>query len=201
MVLSRAYQMASEPNDAGMKADPENRLLWRMNRQRLQAEAIRDTILHVSGQLDRVALGNTIKKGTVAERDYVFDDVRRSIYTPIFRNRLHELFEVFDFPDPNIVTGRRNVSTVPTQALYMMNSPFIMTQARHAATLALKDANLKDAERIDLAYRKTLGRLPTPRERELALAFVSVPVFEQRLPAWERFYQTLFACVDFRYVN
>ncbi len=201
IVLSRAYQMSSESNVEGMKADPENRLLWRANRQRMQAESLRDTILVVSGQLDRATLGNTIKKGTTAERDYVFDDVRRSIYTPIFRNRLNELFDVFDFPDPNMVMGRRNVSTVPTQALFMMNSPFIMTQARHAATLALKDADAKDAERIDLAYRKSLGRLPTPRERELAVRYVSVPLAEQRLPAWERFYQTLFACVDFRYVN
>jgi Protein of unknown function (DUF1553) len=99
-----------------------------------------------------------------------------------------------------MVLGKRNVSTVPTQALYMMNSPFIMTQARHAAQLTLKDANAKDAERIDTAYRKALNRLPTPRERELAMAYLSVPS-EQRLLAWERFYQTLFACVDFRYVN
>jgi hypothetical protein len=200
IVLSRAYEMSSEPNADGMKADPENRLFWRMNRQRLDAESIRDTILCVSGQLDRSTMGNTIKKGTVAERDYVFDDVRRSVYTPIFRNRLLELFEVFDFPDPNMVAGKRNVSTVPTQALFLMNSPFIMTQARIAATLSLKDNN-KDTERIDDAYRKSLGRLPTHRERELALAYLDVPLPEQRLGAWERFYQALFACVDFRYVN
>jgi hypothetical protein len=200
IVLSHAYQISSEPNAEGVKADPENRLLWRMNRQRLQAEAIRDTILCVSGRLDRTAMGTTIRKGTTAERDYQFDDVRRSVYTPIFRNRLLELFEVFDFPDPNMVLGKRNVSTVPTQALYMMNSPFIMTQARHAAQVSLKE-NKKDAQRIDEAYRKSLGRLPTPRERELALQYLSVPLPEQRLPAWERFYQTLFACVDFRYVN
>ena len=199
IVLSHAFQMASDPNADGLKADAENRLLWRMNRQRLEAEALRDTILMVSGQLDRALMGNTIKKGTIAEREYVFDDVRRSVYTPIFRNRLHELFEVFDFPDPNMVYGKRNVSTVPTQALYMMNSPFIMMQARHAATLTLKDDG-KDSERIDLAYRKTVGRPPTPRERELALAYVATPM-TQRLAAWERFYQTLFACVDFRYVN
>jgi Protein of unknown function (DUF1553) len=199
IVLSHAYQMASEPNADGLKADPENRSLWRMNRQRLEAEAIRDTILMVSGRLDRTALGNTIKKGTIAERDYVFDDVRRSVYTPIFRNRLHELFEVFDFPDPNMVLGKRNVSTVPTQALYMMNSPFIMTQARHAATMTRK-ASGTAADRINEAYEKTLGRLPTARERELALAYLSVSA-DQRAMAWERFYQTLFACVDFRYVN
>jgi len=202
IVLSRVYQMTSEPNDEGYKADPENRLIWRMNRQRLQAEPMRDTILCISGQLDRTALGNTIKKGTNAERDYVFDDVRRSVYTPIFRNRLLEFFEVFDFPDPNMVLGKRNVSTVPTQALFMMNSPFIMSQARQAAALTLKEAAMKDTDRIDGAYRKSLGRLPTMRERELALTYVSAAMTaEQRVAAWERFYQTLFACVDFRYVN
>jgi hypothetical protein len=202
IVLSHLYQMTSEPSAEGVKADPENRLLWRMNRQRLQAEPMRDTILCVSGQLDRAALGNTIKKGTNAERDYVFDDVRRSVYTPIFRNRLLEMFEVFDFPDPNMVFGKRNVSTVPTQALFMMNSPFIMAQAKHAATQSLKDAKLTDRERIEDAYRKSLGRLPTPRERELALAYVSPAMSaSDRIAAWERFYQTLFACVDFRYVN
>jgi cytochrome c553 len=200
IVLSHAYQMSSEPSADGIKADPENRLVWRMNRQRLEAEALRDAILCVSGQLDRATLGNTIKKGTIAERDYVFDDVRRSVYTPVFRNRLLEMFEVFDFPDPNMALGKRNVSTVPTQALFMMNSPFVMTQARHAATQSLK-LEMKDPERIDDAYRKTLGRLPTMRERELALAYLSVPLAEQRPLAWERFYQTLFACVDFRYVN
>jgi hypothetical protein len=204
MVLSHAYQMSSDPNAEAIKADPENRLLWRMNRQRLEAEAIRDTILCASGQLDRTALGNTVKKGTTAERDYQFDDFfhpRRSVYVPIFRNRLLEIFEVFDFPDPNMVLGKRNVSTVPTQALYMMNSPFVMTQAKHAATLTLK-GNAKDADRIDEAYRKSLGRLPALRERELALAYVSAALTaEQRLLAWERFYQTLFECVDFRYVN
>jgi hypothetical protein len=99
-----------------------------------------------------------------------------------------------------MVLGKRNVSTVPTQALYMMNSPFIMAQARHAAQVSLKE-NKTDAERIEEAYRKSLGRMPTPRECELALRYLSVPLAEQRLPAWERFYQTLFACADFRYVN
>ncbi len=201
IVLSHAYQMASEANAEGVKADAENRLLWRMNRQRLEAEPLRDAILCASGQLDRTLLGNTIKKGTTAERDYVFDDVRRSVYTPIFRNRLLEMFEVFDFPDPNMALGKRNVSTVPTQALFMMNSPFVMAQAKLAAAAGLKDAKLTDAERIDLAYRKALGRLPTTRERELALAYVTAPPTAQRSAAWERFYQTLFACVDFRYVD
>lgn len=201
IVLSHAFQMSSEPNAEGVKADPENRLLWRMNRRRVDAETLRDSILTVSGQLDTTICGDTVKPGTTVERDYKFDDVRRSVYTPIFRNRLLELFEVFDFPDPNIVAGRRNISTVPTQALYLMNNPFVMTQARYAAQATLKEKGLDDGQRVELAYRKCLGRLPSGRERELALAYVAAAGSTEQLAAWERFYQTLFACVDFRYVN
>jgi hypothetical protein len=83
-----------------------------------------------------------------------------------------------------------------------MNNPFAMAQARHAAAAILKATDLDDAGRIDLAYRKSLGRLPTQREREIAMAYLSTATSsEQRVAAWERFYQTLFACVDFRYVN
>lgn len=202
IVLSRTFQMSSAANADGLQSDPENRLLWRMNRRRLEAECIRDTILVVSGALDRTCYGNTIRKGTTVERDYVFDDVRRSVYTPIFRNRLLELFEVFDFPDPNMVVGRRNVSTVPTQALYLMNSPFVMNQARQAAELALQQKRLQETERIDRAYRTALGRLPTARERQLVLTYLGgAATPEQRLAAWERVYQALFACVDFRYLD
>ena len=114
-------------------------------------------MLSLSSKLDRTVYGNNIKKGTTVERDYVFDDVRRSMYAPVFRNRLLEIFEVFDFPDPNMVMVRRNVSTVPTQALYLINSPFVMAQAKHTATTLLgDDARQSDAARLDLLYRKAL---------------------------------------------
>jgi len=172
-----------------------------MNRRRLDAEALRDAILLVSGQLDRTVHGPAIRKGTIIERDNPFDDVRRSVYTPVFRNRLLDLFEVFDFPDPNIVVGRRNLSTVPTQALYLLNSPFAMAQSRHVAQNLMKLPGITDAERIDLPYRKALGRLPTERARQLALAYLTDAVLDQRLAEWERFCQTLFASLDFRHVN
>jgi hypothetical protein len=196
IVLSRAYQMRCD----GPLADPENRLLARMNRHRLDAEAIRDAILAVSGRLDRTLGGPTMRKGTASEYGYQFDDVRRSVYTPVFRNRLLELFEAFDFADPNLVGGRRNVSTVATQALFLMNSPFVLEEARHAAKAALASPG-PDEARVERAYRAALGRLPTARERELALACVGGASEEERVTAWERFYQALFACLDFRYVN
>jgi hypothetical protein len=199
IVLSRTYQLSGAADAALLKADPENLLLGRRNRKRLDAEAIRDAMLLVSGRLDRTAGGPTMKKN-VLERDYQFEDTRRSVYTPVLRNRLPELFEVFDFADPNMVMGKRNISTVPTQALFLMNSLFVMTQAERAAAATLKIPGLDEGQRVDQAYRKTLGRLPTPRERRLALDYLSVAP-DQRAAAWERFYQTLFACIDFRYIQ
>ncbi len=205
IMLSRAYQLASRADPQSAAADPENRLVGHMNRRRLDAEAIRDAILAVSGRLDLTVGGPTIKPGTATETGYRFDDRRRSVYTPVFRNRLLELFEAFDFADPNLVGGRRNVSTVATQALYLMNNPFVMDQARYAAARALAWPRLDEAGRLARAYRLALGRPPTARERKLALAFVQEggekATAEQRLAAWARFYQVLFACMDFRYVN
>lgn len=203
LMLSHAYQLSSaQPRTNAPSADPENRLIGRMSRRRLDAEAIRDAILAVSGQLDRSMGGPTVRKGTTSEYGYLFDDTRRSVYTPIFRNRLLELFEAFDFADPNLVMGRRNVSTVATQALYLMNNPFMMEQARHAAKAMRAIPNLDDTGRLDRAYRLTLGRLPTEPERKIALKFLDEDRSpERQAAAWERLYQTLFACIDFRYVN
>ena len=202
IVLSRTYQLASVPEKEALAADPENRLLWRHNRRRLDAEAIRDTMLLVSGKLDLKAGGPTVRLNVATEYGYVFDDTRRSVYTPVFRNRLLELFEAFDFADPNLVTGRRTTSTTVTQALYLMNNAFVMDQARFAARETLVKTELDDAVRLDRAYRTALGRLPTERERELTLAYLAgKPKAEERQAAWERVYQALFASVDFRHVN
>jgi hypothetical protein len=203
LMLSRTYQLASVSQKEGLAADPENRLLWRMNRRRLEAEALRDAMLTVSGRLDHGIGGPNVKKGTASEYGYQFDDTRRSVYAPVFRNRLLELFEAFDFADPNLVLGRRNVSTVATQALYLMNSPFVMEQARHAARAALAVPDLDDRGRVERAYRTALGRFPSDGERRLALRFLGTAGDgpERRPAAWERFYQALFASIDFRYVD
>jgi hypothetical protein len=108
--------------------------------------------------------------------------------------------------DQNAVSGRRNVSTVAPQALYMLNAPFIQEQARLAAERALADDDLSDDPRVERAFREALGRGPTENERRIALAAVTVPddaknKTETRLAAWERFYQALFGCIDFRYVD
>jgi hypothetical protein len=143
-----------------------------------------------------------MKKGTSNEYAYAFTETVRSVYVPVFRNKLPELFEAFDFADPNLVMGRRSVSTVSTQALFFLNSPFVMEQAREAAKAALADPKPSDEARVHRAYRTALGRLPTERETKIALAAVAGKTKpEERLAAWERLYQALFASIDFRYVN
>ena len=231
IALSHIYRTNSALNPRGAAIDPDNRLLYRMNRRRLDAESIRDAILVVSGKLDRKLGGiavedpNVLKGvGTVMPTEYgfVFADFRRSIYTPAFRNRTLELFEAFDFADPNSVTGKRNVSTVAPQALYLLNSPFIMEQASAAAARSLAEhPTLDDEQRIDTAFRDALGRGPSEREAQTALAAVkkrsSVAVrkspvtvsisdvndatTDPKLAAWEQVYQALFGCVDFRYLD
>ncbi|MFM8891773.1 MAG: DUF1553 domain-containing protein, partial [Planctomycetia bacterium] len=190
--------------------DPENRLLWRMNRRRLDAEAIRDAMLVASGELDRTVGGPGIvdpkvqNKGSDAptEYGYTFDDVRRSLYTPAFRNRRLELFEVFDGADPNAPTGVRNTSTVAPQALFLLNGPFVMDRAAAAARRLPEDGSVPDETAVERVFLATLGRSPRPAERERVLAELTAAQGAQpRREAWERIYQAIFGCIDFRYLE
>jgi hypothetical protein len=205
IVLSRTWQQAVTKPSA---ADPENRLFAHANRRRLDAEQIRDTLLALSGQLKLDYLGPNIGgAGDIdannfsaqnTEYSYVFADKRRSVYTPAFRNKRLELFEVFDFGDINATMGQRNVSTVAPQALYLLNHPFVGEQARAAAerTLASPGSN---EERLTTAFRRTLGRAPTAGEQEKCLRFLATG--DSSLETWTQIHQTLFACLDFRYLD
>lgn len=163
--------------------------------RRLDAEALRDSMLAVSGQLDKTMGGPSMREGTRSEFDYKFESDRRSLYLPVFRNALPDLFSVFDFPDPNLVAGKRNTSTLATQALYFMNHPFVIAQSQHAAE-ALGDGDVID--QVTSAYRRSLGRSPSPKELTLAEKFLGETPDSG---AWAAFYQSLFACVDFRFMD
>ena len=208
IMRSRSYQMSGAHNASAAKVDPENRLLWHKSRRRLDAEALRDAILAVSGRLDLTVGGTAMRPGTKSEFDYPFSSVRRSVYVPVFRNTLHGLFAVFDVADPNLVSGHRTTSTLPTQALYMMNSPLVMDQAQHAAESLLAVANLVEATRVELAFERFLGRPPSDAERQLTRRYLKdfdgtgeADPAERRLLAWTGVCQSLLACVDFRYVR
>lgn len=211
IMLSRSYQLNSVGAPEMIERDPDNRLFARANRRRLEAEEIRDAILWTSGKIDLTfggpnifGPGGAVPTGT--EYGFVFTDTRRSVYTPAFRNRRLELFEVFDFADINAPVGVRPVTTVAPQALYLMNHPFVIEQAGLAAQRLLTDVVGDDARRLDQAYRQVIGRTPTARERELTLQFLTAATppdagEKARQDAWAQVYQALFACVDFRYLN
>lgn len=200
VMLSRVYQLSSSTDTAQEKLDLENLLHWRQNRRRLQAEAIRDSILAVSGSLDRSLGGATVKPGTKTEYGYKFEGTRRSIYTPVFRNTLPQIMEVFDFADPNLVTGKRTTSSVATQALFLMNNPFVQQQAIAASARLLGDKASTDAtKKIDYAYLLALGRNPTVREKQIILDFIKKA--EDAETAWAQVFQSLFSSLDFRYLN
>ncbi len=212
IMLSRTYQLRSQPTDEAVAADPGNRLLSHMNRKRLRAEDIRDALLFIGGGLDTTAGGSNIQPGTKSEYGYVFQSKRRSVYVPVFRNTLPELFEVFDFADPNIQSGRRTTSTIASQALLMMNHPFVIEQSRSAANRLVGRMNEPDQEtgrgqwdtpsRVRQAYRQVLGRDPGSKEMAIAVDFIeSASEDDDRLASWAMLYQTLFQSIDFRYLN
>ncbi|MFG0333646.1 MAG: DUF1553 domain-containing protein [Maioricimonas sp. JB049] len=199
IVLSRTYRLSSDRSERAIAADAGNRWLAGQNRRRLEAEAIYDSVLSLSGQLDRQVGGNTVRPGTRSEYGYRFDRGRRAMYLPVFRNRLHDLLTVFDFPNPNLSNGRRKVTTLATQALFLMNSPFIWEQSRLTAGRLLADRSLTDAERLEHLYAWALGREPSSAERALALQYLADGAADP-VEKWGALCQAIIASVDFRYV-
>ncbi|HEX8913220.1 MAG TPA: DUF1553 domain-containing protein [Humisphaera sp.] len=204
VVLSRTYRQAYAADPAKVAADPENRLCWRANRERLDGESIRDAMMLVAGTLDQT-MGGPASKIPAADYGYKHTDARRSVYAPVFRNSMLEIVEAFDAADPSMTTGRRNASTVAPQALFMMNHPFVQEQARAAAAKLLADAPADDTARTDLAYRRTLGRLPTAGERAIVSGYLGSAADgktkDAQLEAWAAVMHGLFASVEFRYVQ
>ena len=198
LVLSRTYRQASTADEKLTAADPENRLFGRANRRRLEAECLRDTILTVSGKLSTEKGGPGFPANLASDYGYKQTANCRSVYLPVFRNALPELFEAFDFADPSTVTGRRNASTVAPQALFMMNNPFVLEQAKYAAARLLEEPLPDDATRLTRAYRIVLGRPPTDGERAIAARFLND---HPPKDAWASLFHALFASADFRYVE
>lgn len=178
LMLTSTYQLSAAHDEKAGAKDPENRLLWRMNRKRLDAESLRDSILALSGALDRTFGGSSLTNGPngapFQSPTRAFDDsTRRSIYLPVLRGNVNELFQVFDFPDPSALAAKRHVTTAPTQALYLMNSPFITQQAGVWAEKLLKDTGRSNAEIINQVYLAAYNRACTAAERTRAEQFLA----------------------------
>ncbi|MCM2372107.1 PSD1 and planctomycete cytochrome C domain-containing protein [Aporhodopirellula aestuarii] len=178
IALSRTWQLASTYNEQNFAIDPDNEFLWRMNKRRLESEAIRDAVLAVSGQLDlERPLGTYLREvGEGGVGQNVFEPViraidanTRSVYLPRVRSVLPEMLETFDAPDASLVTGSRDTTSSPLQSLYLMNNEFVQKQA---VVLAERLHDLPRERQTTTAYELILGRIPTDTERELAADYL-----------------------------
>lgn len=215
LVMSRTYQQDSICEPGVGKADPDNLLHARHNRRRLDAEALRDTILKVSGGLNAQPGQGSLIQG----RDVLINELghlhqpsqHRSVYLLMLRNSMPPELTPFNLPDGTAVVGKRDVSTLPTQSLYLLNNGFLVKEAERFAERVLTDAGDEDASRVRLAYRLGLGRDPTAEEsaramefmREIDLNAVSAEADDQKRlkSTWAMFCQALLASSEMRYVD
>jgi hypothetical protein len=185
MMNSQLYQMASDDNMADVAIDPENRYFWRMPRERMEAEVLRDEILAVSGKID-------LTIGGPAMYPYISPDIfqgsshrtwpgkpdddpstwRRSLYVFSKRSIRYPLFEAYDQPNLINTCDRRNRSTIAPQALLLMNNNFVITEAKYFADRLRKEAGNDPGVQIDRAFQLALGRAPTPAEKTDSMAYV-----------------------------
>jgi Protein of unknown function (DUF1553)/Protein of unknown function (DUF1549) len=198
IMLSATYCQASRSDAHAEEVDPEDRLLWRVNRRRLDVEAWRDAMLTVAGRLDDTLGGPSQDLAAP-------DNRRRTVYGAVSRHELNSLLRLFDFPDPNITSGGRTTTTVPLQQLFVLNSEFLVRNARALAARLASGPEKDDAGRVRRAFLLLYGRPVTEPELRLGLAYLSAPdqQREQRagLTRWERYAQVLLGDNEFLYVD
>ncbi len=198
IMMSATYQQGGETNEAAAKLDPDNALWWRRGAVRLEAEVIRDTLLSVSGTLDEKMFG----KGSLNE-----NDTRRSVYLTVKRDKLIPILQLFDAPDAIQSIGHRDVTTVPPQALAMMNSPLVRTWAEKFAARVRPNAEVATDEVIRDAYMIALSRPPTDQETEAMAAFIDSQAasYGDGEPAMQRavgdFCQVMLCLNEFMFVD
>ena len=167
IVLSSAYAQASDDRPECRAVDAENRLVWRANRRRLDFEAMRDSLLAAAGRLDVGLDGRSID---IWREPY---STRRSVYAFVDRQDLPGIFRMFDFASPDVSTPQRPSTTVPQQALFAMNAPFVLEQARHLAARPEIAAAVEPAAKIRLLYRAALARDAEPDELQLGEEYIA----------------------------
>ncbi len=185
IVLTRAYQLGSATTSTHMTTDPANELAWRHSPRRLDAEEIRDATLATAGTLNlsrpEASLAKDFKvtelrnNGPEAQRlmSGALSSTQRSVYLPLVRNITPTSLDVFDFATQGMVTGSRDSTTVATQALYLLNDPFVRRQSLAFADRLLKEADRNDAARVNLAYQLAMGRAATTGEIERATNYLT----------------------------
>ena len=198
IMLSSTYQQTSDDRADAIERDPANRLLWRMNRRRLDFEALRDSLISVAGHLDATVGGRAVD---ITAQPF---SRRRTVYGFIDRQNLPGMFRTFDFASPDTTSPQRHVTTVPQQALFMMNSPFVIEQARAlVANLDFTEPPASERQ-IEALYQTILGRAAEPGEVEAGLQYVSAQLSRERsgqIGAWEKYAQVLLLTNEFAFVD
>lgn len=200
IVLSATYRLASTSIPVNLERDPDNRWLWRMNRRRLDIEAWRDSLLLVSGNLDLSVGGPSVNLADKNNR-------RRTLYAAVSRHELNPVLRLFDFPDPNLTSERRSLTTVPMQQLFVLNSDFMIDQSR-ALAARLEKSGLRDQEsRVDRLVRWVFGRMPTADELKLGVNYLKhetpddAVAGEVKLSRVEQYCQALLSTNEFFFVD
>ena len=199
ILLSATYQLSTESSPENAEKDGANRLYWRANRQRLNAEAIRDSLLFVSGDLDLKKIGGP-------STDFGDDNHRRTVYCKVSRYRLNNYLQVFDFPNPSFTAEQRFTTNVPLQRLFFMNSSFVYKQAQKFAERVYDEGN--DKARIEKAYQILFSRAPSEAEIQAGLGFLQThpetpgnQIAGQPTTAWYEYARVLLSSNEFEFVN
>ncbi|MBM4002132.1 MAG: DUF1553 domain-containing protein [Planctomycetes bacterium] len=197
IMLSEAYQLSHDVIPENLALDPDNRYLWHYRPRRLDAELVRDALLATGGNLDRAMFGPSL----------LDDSVRRSVYLRVKRSELSPWLTTFDAPEPTQSIGQRVSTTVPTQALTLLNSAFVRRQAELLARRVRSAPDVPLAQAVDQAYRVALGRAPAAAERDEMLAFIEEQAALAGSDATARdralveFCQVLFCLSEFMYID
>ena len=195
IMSSATYRLSSNTHAANTEIDADNRYLWKMSRQRLDVEAWRDALLDVSGKLDRSLGGPSTNLADA-------NNVRRTIYAQISRHELDNLLRLFDFPDANITAAKRTETTVPQQQLFVLNSPFMIAQAKAFSARLHREAMESDEARIRRAFALAYSRPPTDVEIQLGLSYLQSERDPQsKLTLWESYAQVLLGSNEFIYLD
>ncbi len=189
LLLSDTYRQSSRFDADSFRIDGDNRLLWRMSPHRLEVEAWRDSVLAVTGELDRTAGGASVRD--------ILTSQRRTLYAAVSRNGdklpSDEFLRLFDFPSARATVSERSSSTVPQQSLFLLNSPFMTARGKALAARLTREAATIDA-RIDRAYALLYGRPVTDEERKVAKAFLGAG---EEAEMWPRYAQALLSSYEF----
>jgi hypothetical protein len=217
ILMSATWRQSTAWNSSAAAVDPDNRLLWRMNRRRMDAEDIRDSLLALGGQLDARMGGSllptenrTYVTSTANVNPQIYGSHRRTVYLPVVRSAVYDFLQAFDFGDPSVLQGKRDSTTVAPQALFLMNSDLV-AKASTSMARRLESSSTDEQERIRHAFVLALGRPASSSEISWALAFVAqygqslkglrLDAAQCASRSWQAFCRALMTTNEFLYLN